>query len=229
MKLLRNFIPFWYTKHAMKNNKKLKDPLSVLFGGETMVKLLRFVLSNPDHVLALPELAIRLKCKLPELKKLVKTLVSIGCVRERQTYVTIESARGKISKKRAAGIAYEQGFIYGISLASLLQDSVTLRTSEIPERLKISGKADLIIATGFFTGNTHSHADLLVTGKNLDRKKLETAIAGIESDLGREIRYALMSTEEFIYRLGMYDQFLRMIFDFPHEKLLIKIDHPEMR
>lgn len=209
--------------------KKSKDPLAVLFGSEHMVRLLRFILSNPDKVLALPELAIRLRCKLLDLRKLVKTLITIGCVREKQTFITTESARGKISKKRVPGIVYDSSFVYGDSLGRLLQDSVTMRTSEIPERLRDTGKADLIIATGFFTGNTQSHADLLVAGKNIDRKKFEAAIAGIESDLGREIRYALMTTDEFLYRLGMYDQFLRMIFDFSHEKLLIKIDHPEMR
>jgi hypothetical protein len=87
----------------MKKLQKTKDPLAVLFGSETMVKLLRFILSNPDKVLALPELALRMKCSLPDLRKIIKILVSIGCVRERQTYITTESARGKISKKTRSG------------------------------------------------------------------------------------------------------------------------------
>lgn len=212
----------------MKKPQKTKDPLSVLFGSEEMVKLLRFVLSNPDKVLALPDLSMRLKCNLPELRKFIKTLVSIGCVRERKTSITVESARGKISKKPAVGIIYDQNFMYGNALSQLFRDSVTLRTHEIPGRIAIAGKTDLVITTGFFTHNNHSHIDLLVAGKNIDRKKFEQIIASIESDLGREIRYALMTTDEVVYRLNMYDQFLRTILDFPHEKLLIKIDHADL-
>jgi hypothetical protein len=212
----------------MTKSKKTKDPLSVLLGGEMMVRLLRFVLSNPDHVLALPTLATRLKCKIPELRKLVKTLISIECVRERQTYITTESARGRISKKRVPGIVYNQSFSYGQSLGQLLQDSITLRSSEIPGRLAPAGRPDAIIATGFFT-NTSTAVDLLIVGNKVDPKKFAQLLAGIESDLGREIRYALMSTDDFLYRLNMYDQFLRSILDFPHEKLLIRIDHADFR
>lgn len=212
----------------MKKSLKTKDPLAVLFGSDEMVKLLRFVLSNPKKVLALSELSTKLRCKLPALRKLVKTLVSIGCVRARQASIITESSRGKISKKLTPGIVYDTDFTYGESLAQLLRDSVTLRTHEIPKRIMTAGKADLIIATGFFTENMHSHIDLLVSGKNIDRKKFDTVIAGIESDLGREIRYALMTTDEFIYRLNMYDQFLRTILDFPHEKLLIKVQHTDL-
>lgn len=212
----------------MKKLQKTKDPLSVLFGGEIMVKLLRFILSNPDQVLALPELSVRMKCTLSELRKMIKILVSIGCVREKQATITTQSARGKISKKRVSGIIYDQNFTYGQSLRQLLQDSVTLRTSEIPSRIAASGKPDIIIATGFFT-DTPGNIDLLVAGNKIDVKKFAQAVTSMESDLGREIRYALMPTDEFIYRLNMYDQFLRGILDFPHEKLLIKIDHADIR
>lgn len=211
----------------MTQHKKTKDPLSVLFGSDAMVRLLRFVLSNPDKTLPLVELSARIKCKLPELRKLVKVLISIGCVREKQTVIISESRQGKTIKKQTPGIIYDKNFTYGQSLGVLLQDSVTLRTHEIPKRLSLAGKADVIIATGFFT-DTVGSIDLLVAGNKIDPKKFSQILTGIESDLGREIRYTLMSTDEFMYRLNMYDQFLRGILDFSHEKLLIKIQHPDL-
>jgi hypothetical protein len=211
----------------MTKNKKTKDPLAILFGGDAMVRLLRFVFASPDSVLALPELSNRIKCKLPELRKLIKILVSIGCVREKQTFITVESLRGKISKKRTPGIIYDETFAYGPSLGQLLQDSVTFRTSEIPARLAPAGRSDIIITTGFFT-EVPGNIDLLVAGNKIDQKKFSQLLASIESDLGREIRYTLMTTDDFIYRLNMYDQFLRTILDFPHEKLLVKIQHPDL-
>jgi hypothetical protein len=40
---------------------------------------------------------------------------------------------------------------------------------------------------------------------------------------------ALFDTEEFMYRLKMYDKLLRDVLDYPHEKIVNKIDHPELR
>jgi hypothetical protein len=52
---------------------------------------------------------------------------------------------------------------------------------------------------------------------------LERAIRDIESEVGKELTYAAFKTDDFIYRLGMYDKFIRDILDYPHEKILDKI------
>ena len=45
-----------------------------------------------------------------------------------------------------------------------------------------------------------------------------------ESELGKSVQHTLMDTEEFRYRLDMYDRFLRDILEYPHEKLINKFD-----
>ena len=37
------------------------------------------------------------------------------------------------------------------------------------------------------------------------------------------MRYAAFGTEDFAYRFGMYDKFIRDIVDYPHERLIDKI------
>jgi hypothetical protein len=48
-------------------------------------------------------------------------------------------------------------------------------------------------------------------------------IKRLEGEFGREIRYALFSTSDFRYRLGVYDRLIRDVFDYPHRLLLDKI------
>jgi hypothetical protein len=72
-------------------------------------------------------------------------------------------------------------------------------------------------------------ADLMIVGDRLDRKMIEGEIKKLESEVGKELRYALFDTEEFMYRLKMYDKLLRDVLDYPHEKIVNKIDHPELR
>ena len=45
----------------------------------------------------------------------------------------------------------------------------------------------------------------------------------IESEIGKELRYAYFSTEDFQYRLSMCDKLTRDILDYPHKKILNKL------
>jgi hypothetical protein len=93
--------------------------------------------------------------------------------------------------------------------------------------LSRAGKLKLVIITGFFIQNTDSRIDLLVVGDTLRKGTLENAIAMVEAEIGREIRYAAFDTADFNYRLKMYDKLIRDVLDFPHEKILNKLNIPE--
>jgi hypothetical protein len=47
--------------------------------------------------------------------------------------------------------------------------------------------------------------------------------SGMEAEIGKELRYAYFSTDEFRYRLSMYDKLIRDILDYPHRVLLDKL------
>ncbi len=81
----------------------------------------------------------------------------------------------------------------------------------------------LIVTAGIFIQDPESRADLLVVGDSVKRAKLESVIKGVEAEVGKELRYAFFSTEEFRYRLSMYDKLVRDILDYPHRILLDKL------
>ena len=106
----------------------------------------------------------------------------------------------------------------------MLIDISPLRDSEIVKRLARVGKLKLVIVSGLFIQNWDSRIDLLVVGDNLRKGTLENTIKILESEIGREIRYAAFETSDFKYRLAVYDKLIRDILDYAHEKLLDKLD-----
>ena len=66
--------------------------------------------------------------------------------------------------------------------------------------------------------------DLLVVGNNLKQTQLDNIIKTIESEIGKEIRYAVFETQEFNYRYSMFDKLVRELLESPHEKIINKLN-----
>ncbi len=60
-------------------------------------------------------------------------------------------------------------------------------------------------------------------GDKLEERPLTAAVHLLEAELGRELRFASFSTEQFRYRLGVYDRLLRDVFDYPHRPILDRL------
>ena len=107
-----------------------------------------------------------------------------------------------------------------VSKASVITHGGLLR------QIRGLGNVKLCVISGIFlnsNGSDNSRTDLLLVGDRIKKGKLDNFLAGIESGLGKTLRYTLMDTEEFKYRLDMYDRFLRDILEYPHEKLINKL------
>ncbi|MCR4311355.1 MAG: hypothetical protein NUV54_02190, partial [Candidatus Taylorbacteria bacterium] len=77
---------------------------------------------------------------------------------------------------------------------------------------------------GVFIQDTDSRIDLLIVGDLLRTPALETVIRNIEAEIGKELRYAVFETADFEYRFGMYDKLVRDILDYPHRKVLNRLN-----
>ncbi len=53
---------------------------------------------------------------------------------------------------------------------------------------------------------------------------IQKTISVLESELGRELSYAIFDTNDFKYRVSMYDKLIRDVFDYPHERLIASKD-----
>ena len=84
--------------------------------------------------------------------------------------------------------------------------------------IKAAGKVSTLVLSGLFVGDHSRPADLLIAGE-MNQRRLERVVRGLEPKFGREIRYALLTTPEFRYRITVQDRLVRDVLDFPHRVL----------
>jgi hypothetical protein len=186
------------------------DPISRIFGSAARVKLLRLFLFNRSDAFPLSEIATRAKVSPEETRRELGILTASGILKK--------TTSGKQVLYRV-----NHHFEHLAAFEAFVRTTTTTRPSVLLASFKRAGTLRLVLLSGFFTGSTESELDILVVGDKLDERSLGRTITSLEAELGREIRYATFSTEDFRYRLGIYDRLLRDVFDYPHQLLLDKI------
>jgi hypothetical protein len=82
----------------------------------------------------------------------------------------------------------------------------------------------MIILSGIFTGEWDEGLDILIIGDKVKERPLRERVRSLEAEIGKEIRYALLSSEDFYYRLNMNDKLVRDVIDYPHSVVLDRLN-----
>jgi hypothetical protein len=183
--------------------------LGKLFDSVNRVKMMRLFLLNPEISFSTQDISKRSKVTPALLRREIGLLRDAGLI-----------------KKHKNSWQLDPEFPFTQQLVSLLVNTEPFKRDEIARRFKNTGKIKLVIVSGIFISNEDSRADILVIGDYLKKASIEKIIHNMEAELGRELRYSVLDTEEFKYRIGIYDKFIRDILDYPHEKIINKLDVP---
>jgi len=203
------------------------ETLSKLFGGEEQVKVMRLFLFNPEKFFSLEQIVDKAKISTGAAKSGIDALQKAGMIKKRKSFQTFSiKRRGKISeiKRRVACWHLDPSFEYLAPLQNLLINTRPLRKEEILKRFANVGKLKLVIVSGVFIQNPDSRVDLLIVGDNLKRGAINRIVKTMEAEIGKELVFASFETADFHYRLGMYDKLIRDILDYPHQRLLDKLN-----
>lgn len=221
--------------HSYKLNH-VEHFLEKLFESVPRVRILRLFMQNLDQSFTFDEIAR--KCQLrPRIVRieLVK-LVSLGIVKCKTGRIKYKapalhiksgsSRRKKQRYKKIESFHVNPDFDFIRELRELVVRSSTTSKKKLFTQIKQLGHVRLAVLSGIFLKNdAKSRTDLLIVGDYITQRKIENFLSKIESELGKPVSYTLMDTEEFKYRLKMYDRFLRDIFEFPHEKLINRMQN----
>lgn len=118
--------------------------------------------------------------------------------------------------------ALNEKFYLTGELKNLIDKAVSIPEKDLIVGLKKIGKVQLAVISGIFINREDSRADMMVVGK-ISPKKLDKFVKSIESKIGKELNFAVMTTEELKYRYKMFDRFVHDILELPHKKLISKI------
>ncbi len=91
------------------------------------------------------------------------------------------------------------------------------------KHLRKAGTLDFVGISGVFVREYDQRLDVLLAMKKFNQSKVENAIRSLEAEIGLEIRFSAMSSEDLLYRVGMYDKLTRDFFDYSHQVLVDKI------
>ena len=199
------------------------NELAKIFGTPERLRLLRFLLKDNKKEYTVSDIEEKTKIKIEVLRKELLMLISIGMIEKYKTNVhTFVS--GKVgTMKEATVYKLIDSFKYRDTLSALVLDYTRIDRDVFIDRLKGYGRIKLLILSGVFTGDIKSRLDVLYVGEAMKIKDLEKAFASISIELGRDIRYALMDVEEYVYRQKMFDSFLVEVMDSKKETLVDKI------
>jgi DNA-binding Lrp family transcriptional regulator len=196
------------------------DSLSILFGSQARVKLLRFFLFNPSKEFTFDDISRRARLVRRTARTEINALERAGIIKKKQFFITKE---GSAKKMRVQGYALDKTSPDLQALQTFLFETAPINGKTVMKHLNKAGKVDFVCIAGIFVRDFEQRLDILLATKVFSEAKVENAIRSLEAELGMEIRFAAFSSEDLLYRVGMYDKLMRDVFDYPHEILVDKI------
>jgi DNA-binding Lrp family transcriptional regulator len=196
------------------------DPLSILFGSPARVKLLRFFLFNPSKEFHFDDISRRAKLVRRTARTEISSLEKAGVIKQKTIYIEVE---GKTKKMKAIGYTLNKDFQELQALQTFLFETAPIDGKNLLKHLRQAGILDFVGISGVFVRDFEQRIDVMLAMKKFSQPKVEKAIRALEAEIGVEIRFAAMSSEDLMYRVGMYDKLMRDFFDYSHEVLVDKI------
>lgn len=187
---------------------------------------MRLFLFNELETFDIDEISERTRVKKPDARKELTLLTKIGFLKKKSfTKKALKPTKKKNAKPeyknvKKDGWVVNRKFDLIKPLQILLVDTELIKGKELTKRIKKAGSIKLLLLSGLFVRDDNRTLDMLIVGEKLKRDILEKEIAIIESEIGRELRYAFFDQAEFDYRQSMYDKLIRDVMENAHRKLV---------
>lgn len=150
----------------------------------------------------------------------ITALEKAGVITRRTIFV---NQAGKNKKLKVLGYGLNKKFPELQALQTFLFETAPIDGKNLLSYLRKAGPVDFLVVAGVFVREFEQELDVLIAMKKVSQTKIETAIRALESEIGIEIRYAVMTSEALLYRVGMNDRLCRDVFDYKHQILVDKI------
>ncbi|HEY4474355.1 MAG TPA: hypothetical protein VJC06_00300 [Candidatus Paceibacterota bacterium] len=191
-----------------------KDILDNLFGSRVRVKVLKFLFRNYPVEFTVRELAGRIQESRSATKKEIEAQIKLRLVKKTKT------AKVKFF--------LNSGFEFFEELKALILKASPAEKNKMVAKILKLGRIKLALVSGVFLNSNgkaeeNSIADLFIVGDDINKEKLRTFLKALEVEVGREVKLSIMDKEEFDYRFGMFDRFVRVLLEGPHEKIINKL------
>jgi len=177
-----------------------------LFGSKTRVKLLQLFFGNTNRSFYVREITRKIDEQINSVRRELANLLSIGIIKS-------NTSNNKLYYE------VDQKYQYYDPLNAIFGTESKRKTKPTPGKMQkpdnpifTIGNIELAIYTGIFTKDETSGVDILIVG-NTNPTQLSKFIADLEAQELKEIRYVIMSLDEFNYRKQINDRFVSLVID----------------
>ena len=192
--------------------------IDALFGSKTRVKLLHLFLNNPGQSFFVREITRLIDEQINSVRRELANMLEVGII-------TSDSSDNKLYYK------VSQRYEYYVPLRAIFADqkvtaAAAIQLGDEPAWQKlvkdISGLR-VAVAAGVLVQGSEGGIDLLLVGE-VPKRSVAQVVANIESDIGRDLTYSVLSYDEFYYRLSVHDRFIAGLTKNKHQ-VLVDVDN----
>ena len=184
-----------------------------LFGSKTRVKLLHLFLNNPEKSFYVREITRMIDEQINSVRRELANMVSVGIVQQdaidNKLYYSVNEDYPYI--KPLAAIFSDKNTEDGMGVVSSVSWKDSLGRMRGLRLAIISGK--LVVGSS-------SAVDLLLVGDDMSAVTIKNLVKKIEKDRKIEINYAVISYDDFYYRMSVKDRFIMDIVRNKHSVLV---------
>jgi len=208
------------------------EKIAKIFDSSARVKIMRLFLFNDRTPYDVADIGEKSHVSDTTARREIKILLDAGFLKKKSFTKSLtlkptkkgsKSKKQTVKKKKVNGWMLNDKFPLAKPFRELLIEGDLVGTKTLHKRFTSTGKIKMLVLSGIFVKDNQRSTDMILVGDKLDMKKVERTMRNLEAEIGKELRYSIFTTEEFQYRLSMYDQHLLDIFDYPHEKVVDKI------
>ncbi len=194
-----------------------------LFGSKTRTKLLKMFMSNPNRAFYVREITRKIEEQINSVRRELANMLSLGII-------TSDTSNNKLYYE------VDQSYEHYKALRELFTGKSTIETpptkskkaatTDKPKQKKDEkmtaealvdrtiwdkvGNIAGIVYSGLLTRDTQSPVDVLIIG-DVPVSRAESAVAELEKQEGKELRFAVIEKEEWAYRRQVNDKFWSQI------------------
>lgn len=166
--------------------------LKALFSSNTRIKLLNTFLMNPDEEFFIRELTRKLSEQINSIRRELDNLKKIGLL------------KSKVRNRKKYYVLNQEFPIFNELRTIFLKANNT--DDELVRHITRMGQVDLLVLNGMFVGR-EAAVDLLIVGE-VNKGDLQKLLSGASKQKA-DVKFALISKKDFLYRLECKDKFVR--------------------
>ncbi|MDO8591993.1 MAG: transcriptional regulator [bacterium] len=191
-----------------------------LFGSKTRVKLLSLFYTNPNRSFYVREITRKIDEQINSVRRELANLLSIGIItsdaNNNRLYYEVNQTYEHY--KPLVAIFGGASFTPESTKEEAKTDKKTLAkpkadvSTEHPlaKGLRATGHVELALLSGQFTRDESAGIDILIVG-DVNQAKVAKFISELEKTENKELRYVVISLDNYKYRLQINDRFINNV------------------